>query len=86
MKSTLLETGKWWIKVAFIGLFSVLLLVISAGNLKNAYLLKNPMEFLMTFFSQSLLMMIGAVGIIHVTFKIYGYWKEGKPPNHVRPD
>ncbi len=70
-----MEAGKWWIKVTVIGLVSLFLVVLAVLNLRSAYALKNAAEFLMTFFSLSLLLMIGLVGLIHVTLQIYAYLK-----------
>lgn len=74
---------KWLIKVTFVGLFSTFILTLSLTNLMNAYQLKNPMEFLMTFFSQSLMLMIGIVGIIYTALQIYAYCKKEKPAKDV---
>ncbi len=67
----------WWIKMAFITIISAFFLVISGGNLISAYQLKNPAEFVMTFFSQSLMLMISVVGIIYAVIQITVFLKRG---------
>ncbi len=73
-----MQTLWWWCKITVIGLLSVTLLTVSLFNLASAYGLKNPLEFVMTFFSQSLLLMVGAVGILHVAWQIFAWIKRRK--------
>jgi len=54
-----------WVKnVAFL-LLSLLFLIIGVNTLWGSYSLKNPMEFVMYFFSASLLILVCIVGIIY---------------------
>ena len=50
---------------------SIFFLIFGLTNLKNAYELKNPLEFIMVFFSASLMIMISIVGIIYVIIQLY---------------
>jgi hypothetical protein len=66
----------WWIKNIVIAILAVFFLSLSVVNLISAYELRNPAEFVMTFFSQCLMLMISVVGIIYPTLQVYYYWKE----------
>jgi hypothetical protein len=54
-----------WIKNIAILLFSLFFLMQGVNILMGSYSLKNPMEFLMYFFSASLLILVCLVGIIY---------------------
>lgn len=68
----------WWIKIIVIAILAVFFLSLSIVNLISAYQLKNPIEFVMTFFSQSLMLMISMVGIIYPILQLYYYLKKEK--------
>jgi hypothetical protein len=54
-----------WIKNIAVLLLSVLFLIIGVNTLWGSYSLKNPLEFVMYFFSASLLILVCIVGIIY---------------------
>lgn len=60
-----------WFNPILIVVCSVLFLLLGINTLLSAYMLKNPLEFIMTFFSASLIILISAVGIIFSAFRIY---------------
>lgn len=60
----------WWLKNIFIALFSLFFLVFGINSLVSSYSMKNPYEFIMYFFSSSLIILISIVGIIYPTFRI----------------
>jgi Mlc titration factor MtfA (ptsG expression regulator) len=64
----------WWIKIIVIAVLAVFFLPLSVVNLISAYQLKNPAEFVMVFFSHSLMLMISVVGIIYSTLQLYYYF------------
>ena len=64
----------WWIKNIVIAILAVFFLSLSIVNLISAYDLKNPAEFVMMFFSQSLMLMISLVGIIYPILQLYSYY------------
>ncbi len=66
----------WWIKILAIAGVAFFFLVTSIGNLISAYQLKNPFEFVMVFFSQSLMLLISAVGVIYSILQLYQYLKK----------
>jgi len=60
----------WWGKNIFIALFSLLFLLFGIQALISSYSMKNPLEFIMCFFSSSLIILISIVGIIYPSFRI----------------
>jgi hypothetical protein len=54
-----------WIKNFAVLFLSLLFLIIGINTLLGSYNLKNPMEFVMYFFSASLLILVCMVGIIY---------------------
>ena len=68
----------WWIKIIAIAIVAVFFLSLSIVNLISAYQLKNPIEFVMAFFSQCLMLMISMVGVIYPILQLYYYLKNEK--------
>jgi len=68
----------WWIKIIVIAVLAVFFLSLSVTGLISAYEMKNPAEFVMTFFSQCLMLMISLVGIIYPILQLYYYVKKEK--------
>lgn len=60
----------WWGKNIFIALFSLFFLLFGIQALISSYSVKNPLEFIMCFFSSSLIILISIVGIIYPSFRI----------------
>ena len=54
-----------WIKNIIVLLLSLFFLIIGINTLMGAYSMNNPMEFVMYFFSASLLILVCIVGIIY---------------------
>jgi hypothetical protein len=54
-----------WIKNIAVLLLSLLFLTIGINTLSGSYSLNNPLEFVMYFFSASLLILVCIVGIIY---------------------
>jgi hypothetical protein len=54
-----------WIKNVMVLLLSVFFLIIGVNVLVGSYKLKNPLEFVMYFFSASLLILVCIVGVIY---------------------
>lgn len=54
-----------WVKNVIILLSSLFFLIIGVNTLLGSYRLKNPIEFVMYFFSASLLILVCIVGIIY---------------------
>ena len=60
-----------WIKNSLILLLSLIFLTIGINTLWGSFSLKNPYEFLMYFFSASLLILVCIVGIIYFVFRFF---------------
>jgi hypothetical protein len=65
----------WWGKNGFIGILSLFFLIFGVETLMGAYTLNNPMEFIMYFFSSSLIILISLVGVICLIFRIHTFFK-----------
>lgn len=66
----------WWMKIVVIALVSAFFLTLSVTNLISAYQMKHPLEFVMVFFSQSLMLMISIVGLIYSFLQLYLFLKK----------
>lgn len=66
----------WWIKMLVILIGSILFLIFGIGNLLSAYYLSNPQEFIVLFFSSSLMILISITGFIYVVFRFAGLVKK----------
>lgn len=66
-----------WIKNIVILLFSLFFLIIGINALLGSYSVKNPLEFVMYFFSASLLILVCAVGIIYFFFRLFPQKQNG---------
>lgn len=65
----------WWGKTLTIGLVSLFFLVIGIDVLIASYHLDNPLEFVMYFFSSSLLIMVSAIGVYYSLLHIYNFFR-----------
>ena len=68
----------WWGKNVLIAFLSLFFLVFGINALITAYGTKNPLEFIMYFFSSSLIILISVVGIIYPFFRIRAILKPNK--------
>lgn len=59
-----------WIKNTLILLFSVFFLIFGVSILWGSFSSKNPHEFVMLFFSASLMILVCIVGIIYFVFRL----------------
>ena len=73
-------SGLWWGKMTLITLFSLFFLFFGIGNLVSAFHLINPLEFIMYFFSASLMILMSIVGILYPAFQVHAHLSLGK--NH----
>jgi len=67
-----------WGKNVLIAFLSLFFLVFGINALITAYGTKNPLEFIMYFFSSSLIILISVVGIIYPFFRIRAILKPNK--------
>jgi len=68
----------WWGKMILIGIFSLFFLVFGIETLIGAFHLKNPLEFIMYFFSASFMILVSLVGILYPVFQIHAHLKTGR--------
>jgi hypothetical protein len=68
-------TGIWWMIRVLIGLVALLMLFYGIETLIGAFSLKNPLEFIMLFFSASLLVLVSLVGLLYPVLQIYSRCK-----------
>lgn len=66
-----MNTLFWWVSKVFIGMVSLFFFVRGINVLISSYSLTNPLEFIMYFFSSSMLILISLVGIIYSVFRIF---------------
>jgi hypothetical protein len=60
-----------WIKNIAVLLLSLFFLIIGINTLLGSFKLNNPLEFLMYFFSASLLILVCIVGIIYFVVRLF---------------
>ncbi|MBA7561070.1 hypothetical protein ES708_02705 [subsurface metagenome] len=66
-----MNTFFWWVSKLFIGIVSLFFLARGIDVLVHSYTLNNPLEFLMYFFSSSMLILVSAVGVIYCAFRVF---------------
>ncbi len=72
----------FWIKQITIACCSLLFLTFGVYLFLAAYGMKNPLEFIMTFFGSNLIILISLVGLIYPGVKIFLHLRELKPQHH----
>jgi hypothetical protein len=65
----------WWGKMILIGFFSLFFLLFGIETLIGAFHLKNPLEFIMYFFSASFMILVSLVGILYPAFQVHAHLK-----------
>lgn len=66
-----MTTSFIWIKNIAILIASVIFLIYGINIMTGAFKLQNPLEFVMTFFSASLLILVCLTGIIYCYFRFF---------------
>lgn len=61
----------WWFKHAVIAILSVAFLILGLQTLIASYSLANPLNFIMAFFSASLIILMSLVGIAYPVVQVY---------------
>ena len=67
----MMKTYSWWFKHAVIAILSVFFLILGVETLIAAYGLANPLNFIMAFFSASLIILMSIVGILYPLVQVY---------------
>ena len=73
----------WWAKQVVIGGVSGFFLIIGIKVLIGSYSLDNPLEFIMYFFSSSMLILVSAAVLLYPIFRIYGRVSGKRVNRHV---
>ena len=71
----------WWGKNILIALSAFFFLAFGIETLIGSFLLKNPLEFIMYFFSSSLMVLVSLAGILYPTFQVHAFFKTRKIQN-----
>ena len=71
----------WWGKMILILIFSLFFLMFGIENLVGAFQLKNPLEFIASFFSSSLMILVSLVGVIYPVLRVHSCIKIYKTGN-----
>lgn len=71
----------WWGKNILIALFAFFFLAFGIETLIGSFLLKNPLEFIMYFFSSSLMVLVSLAGILYPAFQVHAFFKTRKIDN-----
>jgi di/tricarboxylate transporter len=66
----------WWFKQAVIAILSITFLILGVQTLVASYGLANPLYFIMTFFSSSLIILISLIGILYPAVQVYTLLKQ----------
>lgn len=74
-------SGFWWGKNISIALFAFFFLVYGIETLIGSFLLKNPIEFIMYFFSACFMVLVSLVGILYPAFQVHAFFKTRKSDN-----
>lgn len=74
----------WWVKNILIALFAVFFLALGIETLIGAFLLKNPLEFIMYFFSASFMILVSLAGILYPSFQVHTFFKTRKNENDAK--
>lgn len=73
-----MNSSFWWIKQTVVEFLSLLFLVLGVETLIASYQLNNPLNFIMAFFSASLIILVSIVGILYPVVQVYNLFKPKK--------
>ncbi|MCG6538042.1 MAG: hypothetical protein L7F78_25830 [Syntrophales bacterium LBB04] len=71
----------WWGKLICTTIFSLFFLAFGIEALVGSFYLQSPIEFIMLFFSASLMILISVVGVIYPAFQVMPFFKTQKKDN-----
>ena len=71
----------WWGKNILIAIVSLFFLLFGTEALIGSFYLKNPLEFIIYFFSSSFMVLVSIVGIIYPAFQVHALFKPRKLDN-----
>jgi hypothetical protein len=79
--SVTMGSSFWWGKNIFIAVFALFFLLFGIEALIGSFNLKNPMEFIMYFFSASFMVLVSLAGILYPAFQLHTFFKTRKTDN-----
>lgn len=65
-----------FVRNILIGILSLFFLFWGITLLLSAYSLKNPLEFIMLFFSSNFIILVSGIGVLYAAFRLWGTCKE----------
>jgi len=65
----------WWGKNILLAVFALFFLLFGVETMIGAFQLKNPLEFILVFFSASFIILISLVGLIYPAFQVHGWFR-----------
>jgi hypothetical protein len=74
----------WWGKNIGIAFFAIFFLAFGVETLVGSFHLKNPLEFIMYFFSSSFMVLVSLAGILYPAFQLQAFFKTRKMKNGSR--
>ena len=77
-KTNFMAIYLWWGKMILISLFAIAFFVLGIATLISAFHLKNPLEFIMYFFSSNFIILVSLVGIFYPIFQVYTHFQTYK--------
>jgi zinc transporter ZupT len=77
-EKTFMGSYFWWGKMTLVGLLSLFFFILGIETLIGAFHLKNPLEFIMLFFSAGFMILVSLVGILYPAFQVHTHLKKGK--------
>jgi hypothetical protein len=74
----------WWGENILIAVFSLFFLVFGIETLIGSFHLKNPLEFIMYFFSASFIVLVSLIGIIYPAIQVRSLFNPRKLDNDTK--
>jgi hypothetical protein len=71
----------WWGRNIFLAMLSLFFLLFGIETLISSFYLKNPLEFIVYFFSASFMVLVSLVGIIYTAIHIHALFKSRNRDN-----
>ncbi len=75
----MVRTLVWWTVAAASAILSIFFLFVGISLCRAAYDLKNPYQFILTFFSSNFIILISAVILLGVVLRMIGRLRQGDP-------
>jgi len=80
-----MEICLWWGKIVLVAFLSLFFFVFGVETLIHTFNMKNPLEFIMYFFSASLMTLVSLVGLVYVVTRVHAFFKNSAGRPDVEP-